>query len=279
IQMLRKQYPDITLKLDQLKKRELDITKSLKEIPSINKNLQKNPGEVSEEEWRSNRQTHVQLLRELGNLHKEIGEVEMNPMEYVKAVSIYETGIVQCGGELNDELSKYGKKKRSALKLFFKHCLKTDIPIKYLEDEKKNKNELQAIRSKLKKKILKKIDRNESCNCYESGISKEERKEREAERIKQIGEIFKWILQEMKTFISSLVQQSLDLLDFHKDDFALIAFGSFSRKETTPFSDVEFAVVQNSDDLEMQPEYKETITKMVMILHLKFLAFGETVLP
>ncbi|CAH1803255.1 unnamed protein product, partial [Owenia fusiformis] len=279
IRVLRKKYPDKTLILDQLKIRELEIAKSLKEIPSINKNLQKDPGNVSKEEWKRDRLKHMQLLRQLGNLHKDIAEIENKPMGYVKAISIYETGIVQCGADLPDEVSEYKKERRSTLELFFKCCVGTDVSNKYIEDEQTNKDKLEAIRSELKERILQ-IDKNKECHCYETGITIEEEKtKREVERIKHIGEIFKWIFQEMKTFIQCLVEQSLDLLNFHDNDFALIAFGSFSRKETTPFSDVEFAVVQNSDDLEMQPGYRETINKMVMILHLKFLAFGETVLP
>ncbi|CAH1802694.1 unnamed protein product [Owenia fusiformis] len=281
IRVLRKKYPDKTLELDQLKIRELEITKSLKEIPSINKNLQKDPGNVSKEEWKRDRLKHVQLLRQLGNLHKDIAKIESKPMGYVKAISIYETGIVQCGAKLpsDSELSKYKEERRSALKLFFKNCIGTDISNKYFDDEQTNKDKLEAIRSELKERISQ-IDKNKECNCYETGITNEEEKTKhEVERIKHIGEIFKWIFREMKTFIQSLVQQTLDLLNFYDKDFALIAFGSFSRKETTPFSDVEFAVVQNSEELEMKREYRETINKMVMILHLKFLAFGETVLP
>ncbi|CAH1803270.1 unnamed protein product [Owenia fusiformis] len=275
IKTLKERYPDITLHLEQLNGEELEITKWLKEIDTINKNKIK--GEVSEEKWRSNREKHVKLLRRVGNIHQAIGEKKRSLFEYVNAISIYETGIVQCGNEV-PELDQYVKDKKAALDLFFKQCIGTESPNNYFMDEDTNKEKLNDIRSDLRNRILD-LDTNEACYCYKAGITHKERMDREGERVKQNGEIFKWILNEMRKFVSTLVEQSIALLNFHETDFALIAFGSFSRTETTPFSDLEFAVVQNSDKLEMEPEYRESIEKLVMILHLKFLSFGETVLP
>ncbi|CAH1794417.1 unnamed protein product, partial [Owenia fusiformis] len=276
LKSLKPEYSDFDTKLKYLRKQEQQITNDLKEIPTINKNKIK--GSISEVEWRANRKKHVELLLKLGNIIRDIGKIDKEPMQFVKAIAVYECGIVQCSDELEDEVTMYNTAKRQALNLFFQHCIGKKAPESYFQDEKSNKTKLDTIRRDLKVKIQE-LDENRDCDCYEEKLGNDERIVQEKKRIKQIGDIFKWIHSEIKEFMSDLVKQCQDLLDFHPIDFALIAFGSFSRKETTPFSDVEFAAVQDSSQSEMEPEYREYLEKMIMILHLKLISFGETVLP
>ncbi|CAH1778618.1 unnamed protein product [Owenia fusiformis] len=185
-------------------------------------------------------------------------------------------------------LCKTKEEKRLALQSFFRQCTSTGEQLpddqvkkmlkKYDDDEHINKKELQRIRTRLKEKI-KAIDKDPNCDCYEDNIKRETRLKREKARIDKNGEIFKWIQREMKGFVTKMIAQCRKIHNFKKEDFAFIAFGSLSRMETTPYSDVEFAVVQNSDDEKMDPTYKKELDNIIMTLHLKMLSFGETVLP
>ncbi|CAH1793313.1 unnamed protein product [Owenia fusiformis] len=282
---------DNQIKIERLKSEEQKFTEELKTIRMINK-LHKNHKKQSpndKKEWRESTPKHVKLLWKIGNIHREIGRLEGDQFEYIKAIGIYECAIVHChlvneelnttdtiSEDISETLVHLEKGRRKALDLFFQHCTGKGTPNQYFKDEEENKEELKAIRKELKYKIQ---SMDKESFWFEPNLRPEERKIREESQIRENGKIFEWIQGKMKTFVSRLVTQCKKILDFCKNDFAFLAFGSLSRKETTPYSDVEFAAVQDSNDSEMNPDYKMRLTNVIMTLHLKFLSFGETILP
>ncbi|CAH1793359.1 unnamed protein product, partial [Owenia fusiformis] len=277
-------------------KQENELAMKLQNLRMVNKHHagHKESSHDPKKEWKDGNRKHVELLRQIGNIHREMGNLK-NPIEFVKSIAIYECALVHCqdiddemdarsdiyNDSMRDEALKLQREKRQTLDDFFQQCTEKDTPMpdKYFEDDRANKEKLQDIRSKLQQKILSVDDKPHLYNCYEQGLDKEERVIREAARIRKNGEIFEWIQNEMKYFMATLITQCQDLLNFHKTDFAFIAFGSLSRKETTPYSDVEFGAVQNSDNPDMDPMYRKCLEHLLMTLHLKLLSFGETVLP
>ncbi|CAH1793316.1 unnamed protein product [Owenia fusiformis] len=284
--ILNKQNEDNRKELseeDQLEKMEENITVKLKQNEMLNKQHKDHAKYISsknaEEKWKKGNKTHIKQLTEIGNIHRQIGEIKENKLELVKAVAIYECAMVHCQHGTEADMENIRLKEKETLDLFFKQCTGTGLPKNYFEDDRENKEKLNDIRDELKQKICE-IDQNQDMyNCYEPELLGIEREKREKNRIGKIKEIFEWIETKMKEFVQSLIRQCQDILDFHHNDFAFIAFGSLSRKETTPYSDVEFAVVQNSNDPNMDGEYRKKLMNMIMTLHLKFLSFGETVLP
>ncbi|CAH1793362.1 unnamed protein product, partial [Owenia fusiformis] len=286
-------------KLQALHKQEAESTKRLKKIRMINKKDKDHYKKVEEEkkEWKKHKEEHIKSLREIGNIHCEMAKLG-DQLEFLKAIAIYECGLVHCQEEemgdnqnMKDELSKLLKNdKREALKCFFQKCRK-DVSRStlehmlqgFLDDEKANEKKLKDIRDELKEKIKSMDTETDKYNFY-SFTADEERVKREKARIEKNGEIFKWIKDKMKEFVNVLLTQCLKTLNLcghnsQKLDFAFIAFGSLSREETTPYSDVEFAVVQDSEEDKITQEDKTTLQNIVMTLHIKFLSFGETILP
>ncbi|CAH1797014.1 unnamed protein product [Owenia fusiformis] len=255
-------YIDIEMK--QLQMKEFKVASQLRRV------------------YNSDAVKHVQYLHEIGNIHRRMGELIHEPFEYMKAVAIYECAIAHSEG-CTQEVAKDLKEKletdrNMTLDLFYQQCTGRPLPDDYIDLDRANKRALVKIREKMQKK-LNKLDDFEEMRCYVEGLSEKDTRKKETKRVKEIGKLYVWIFKEMKEFISSLVKQCEEALNIENLQYALVSFGSYSRKETTPMSDVEFAAVEKTNVTSMKSTTKDTLKNLVLALHMKILALGETVLP
>lgn len=77
--------------------------------------------------------------------------------------------------------------------------------------------------------------------------------------------------QLMSEFFVSLIEESYIFVGKPQEQLAFIYFGSYSRKQATPFSDVEFGIVSESDDI----THPKELTKFLLLM---IINLGETVL-
>ncbi|CAH1781269.1 unnamed protein product, partial [Owenia fusiformis] len=228
--------------LNKLKQEENEITSKLKQLKIIQNNFEERKS-VSKKQREEQSNEHVMALRHIGNIHRRRAKLTARKLEYVKSIALYECAEVhlqECTDDVKkQEIEKIKQERKLTLREFLSGSTKATLDDKVLQFEKDNntnKDTLRQIRKFMKTKLR-------NLNREHSGCPidlDETRKKMEKEYIEQVSEILKWNHGEIKKFIESLVNQSRKMFEFHNDDFAFIAFGSFSRKETTPFSDVEF---------------------------------------
>ncbi|CAH1781272.1 unnamed protein product, partial [Owenia fusiformis] len=224
---------------------------------------------------------HVKLLKELGHIYKEIGDITNEKMEYVKSIAIYECAMVHCEecheDDIEDQYELSKRQRNDVLEVFISSCTHRETSKQEMKEYGRFDNGIKVtltkIRNELKAK-LRTLDTKYEGSCFVNSSRDQEKK-----RIEEIATLFKWIHGEIKTFISHLVTHCARFLGIDDKSFAFIAFGSFSRKETTPFSDVEFAIVQDSNDPNISTEEKKNALNLAMLVHIKLLTLGETVLP
>ncbi|CAH1781211.1 unnamed protein product [Owenia fusiformis] len=268
--------------LNKLEQEEKEITSKLNQLNIIQNNFEERKS-VSKKQREEQSNKHVRALRHIGNIHRRRAKLTARKLEYVKSIALYECAEVhlqECSDDVKKQESEKIKRERKlTLREFLSGSTKqetlNDKVLQFEEDNDTNKDTLRQIREIMKTK-LRNINR-EHGGCP---IDLDEaHKKLEKEYIEQVSEILKWNHGEIKKFIESLVNQSRKMFEFHNDDFAFIAFGSFSRKETTPFSDVEFAVVVDTNDFSIVPQYKVQLMNIIMCVHIKLLMLGETILP
>lgn len=90
---------------------------------------------------------------------------------------------------------------------------------------------------------------------------------------KKIFDLYKSISKKMQAFYLSLVDQAQTLLGKKTDDLALLFMGSYSRCQSTPYSDIELAIIINDNS---HFELAKSLTKLTL---LKIFQLKETILP
>ncbi|CAH1781276.1 unnamed protein product [Owenia fusiformis] len=267
--------------LNKLEQEEKEITSNLKQLNIIQNDFEERKS-VLEDQRKEQSNKHVMALCDIGNIHRWRAKLTARKLEYVKSIALFECAEVhlqECSNDVKKQESERIKQERKfTLREFLSGSTMATLDDKVLQFEKDNntnKDTLRKIREIMKTKLR-------NLNREHGGCPidlDEAHKKLEKEYIEQVSEILKWNHGEIKKFIELLVNQSRKMFEFYNDDFAFIAFGSFSRKETTPFSDVEFAVVVNTNDFGIVPEYKVQLMNIIMCVHIKLLMLGETILP
>ncbi|MBS4165351.1 hypothetical protein NEOC65_000408 [Neochlamydia sp. AcF65] len=117
-----------------------------------------------------------------------------------------------------------------------------------------NRNKLKKFREKIEKKIQ---------TLPENPSSQE------------VRELYHEIAHEIKLFFGQLVIQAIHQLDTEPCEYAMIGFGSLTREEMTPYSDLEFGILIQKDT----PVNRKYFRNLTNLLHLQVINLGETILP
>jgi tetratricopeptide (TPR) repeat protein/predicted nucleotidyltransferase len=91
----------------------------------------------------------------------------------------------------------------------------------------------------------------------------------------EVKGLYNNIAQNIKAFFSSLVNQAIDVLGPAPCEYAMIGFGSLAREEMTPYSDLEFGILMQTEN----PENRDYFKHLTTLIHLKVINLGETILP
>lgn len=90
-----------------------------------------------------------------------------------------------------------------------------------------------------------------------------------------VFQLHREIADQNKDFVRRLLSQCIEVLGKPPCSFAVIGFGSLAREETTPYSDLEFGFLIETDTV----ENKQYFRNLAYCLHLKVVNLGETILP
>ena len=169
--------------------------------------------------------------------------------------------------------------------------------------EKQFKEEITELEEALFKKLGVKSSANEADTIAQLTRIREKIKRQSVDSNqlpKKVKRLYKSIAKSMQDFIKSLMATCDQQLGAPPEgyQYAIIGLGSFSRRELTPYSDLEFAILINEEiansrreltpysDLEFAILVNKEIAKVIgyfqrftQLLHYKIIRLGETILP
>ncbi|CAH1263858.1 Hypp2788 [Branchiostoma lanceolatum] len=211
-------------------------------------------------------------LQRLGDVYIQ-GAAKRNDAEMVmKSIALYNSALVRCKNAerwqcLVDSLKQ--AEKTSLEGIIGEYASQTASP--YSLDQE-HKIVLQSIRETTREALAVLAHK---FNPYSPALTQEQRIDIEEERCIGVQAVFSEIHEALKQFLRKLLSECFDVLGDPPSGYTVIGLGSFARKEMTPYSDIEFAIlVDDSGD-----EVKQFFMNVSRYLHIKVLNLGETILP
>ena len=132
-----------------------------------------------------------------------------------------------------------------------------------------DKQRLEAIRTKAQKEV------------EELAASRDKQgSEAEVEYIVGSKKLFKEIATEVKSVLGNFYQEGEAALGPAPCKYAIMGLGSIALQQTTPYSDLEFAILMEDIEDEATAEAcREYLRKLTHLVHFRVINLGETVLP
>ncbi|CAB3983031.1 tetratricopeptide repeat 28-like [Paramuricea clavata] len=194
--------------------------------------------------------------------------------QFVLATALYNSSLIRS----NDSTKKneLEAKLRRIEENILSHCGQAINASEFRHDIDRNrKSKLEEFREQCSEK-LKSVQSKYS--VFTSPLHDRDA-ESEARRAKAIREIFTEIREFMKDAVALLLDECIQVLGQPPQDvnYAFIGFGSFARREATPFSDLESALL--IEDGKNDASVKEYFMKLMEYFNYKVLNLQETILP
>ncbi|WP_044882589.1 F-box-like domain-containing protein [Neochlamydia sp. EPS4] len=188
-------------------------------------------------------------IEKLGDIYVEKATAET----FLQAAGFYNYVLHDFSSAKRHEIirSKLSKVEILLIKLCTEKLLNLDVRQAYFVE---NRKLLKAFRNQIEKKM----------QTFSEDPSFEE-----------VRELYREITQGVKSFFSSLVNQSEEALGASPCEYAMIGFGSLAREEMTPYSDLEFGILVQ----ENTPTTRKYFKSLTFLLHLQVINLGETILP
>jgi tetratricopeptide (TPR) repeat protein len=97
----------------------------------------------------------------------------------------------------------------------------------------------------------------------------------EKQRIEHTQQLYREISKSMKDLITCMVDDCMQIMSSPPCEFSILGLGSTAREEATPYSDLEFCILVETNTDTVQQYF----TDFTNLLHLKVVELGETLLP
>ena len=212
----------------------------------------------------------------LGNVYLAYGKMNKCGEDFTKATALYNSALTRLSNtETNlrtDLISSIKETERHFLCSILDDDTLIDFPS--YENDMKHKIMLKNIRDE-SKEIIRQVEI--ECDPGLMPLNPEERAELEERRTNLISTLFRKISDRMTNFIELFIDECISVLGEAPCRFAVIGLGSLARKEMTPYSDLEFAILLEDDaKIESNLVYFRNITHY---FHMKVINLGETILP
>ena len=134
-----------------------------------------------------------------------------------------------------------------------------------------DKRSLEAIRTKAKEEAARLAEFRDRQGSAEAVLAAE------AVYIEGSKQLFKEIAEAIKSLLANFYQEGEAALGPAPCKYAVIGLGSLALQQTTPYSDLEFAIlIEDAQDEEVARTYLRNLTHLV---HFLVINLGETVLP
>ena len=188
----------------------------------------------------------------------------------VKSIALFEAERIYKYGSYKEDQEVEAAISEAELKLIDKVFGPTAVERfeKLANRNNLNREKIEKIRSKVSDEYFPRLDK------FPDWTSKDEDK-----RCEEIESIYKEIHTEIKCFLDDIFRYCSQIAGPAPCTFSIIGLGSISRKEGTPYSDLEFAILLDNGSKSPSPEQRQYFRFLTYLIQVQIIKLGETILP
>lgn len=234
------------------------------------------------------KQRRAQTYSQLAQCFATLGDIYHHKKNYPKAAGLYATSMCISGRKLDQTVDEALHHKRMQVEQALLKDAKGETALEltldtWLLQQASYKSQLEMVRDRARNELAEKL----------KGLS-EKPEEDQPQKIMAIQTIFQHIAQGMRAILCQMLTDCYQVLERPPCNYAILGLGSFARKEATPYSDLEWAILMEdmvdtwkqlgNDNYEelgrfYNQQYKSYFRQLADLMYVKVTSLGETILP